>query len=97
MRESLIENHLRKCARAAKGRAYKWKSPGRKNVPDRLVILPKVPAFAVELKATDVPASDAQLREHDRLRALGMEVYVIDSKVEAEELIKQKARQRRGK
>lgn len=40
MRESKIEAHLRREVTKAGGKVYKFTSPGRRNVPDRLVIWP---------------------------------------------------------
>ena len=39
-RESIIEKHLVAEVKKAGGRAYKFVSPGRRSVPDRIVLLP---------------------------------------------------------
>lgn len=79
-RESSIERHLVAQVKAAGGTAYKFTSPGRRGVPDRLVLLPGGRAVFVECKAPgEQPRSD-QVREHNRLRAMGFEVVVLDSK-----------------
>lgn len=70
------------------GSAQKFSSPNKRSVPDRVVILPSdlreeaVGAIIVfvELKATGKRPTQAQEREHTRLRKLGAEVYVIDHK-----------------
>lgn len=69
--------------------ALKFTSPGRRGVPDRLVLRP-VPEAArelvaqyvrfVELKRPGEKPRPEQVREHARLRALGFRVDVIDSK-----------------
>lgn len=80
IRESAIENNLVKKVKAAGGTAYKFTSPGRKAVPDRLVLLPGGRVVFVECKAPgELPRAD-QVREHNRLRALGFKVVVLDSK-----------------
>ncbi|WMT12556.1 VRR-NUC domain-containing protein [Serratia fonticola] len=80
IRESTIENNLVKKVKAAGGTAYKFTSPGRKAVPDRLVLLPGGRVVFVECKAPgELPRAD-QVREHNRLRALGFKVVVLDSK-----------------
>jgi hypothetical protein len=88
VRESTIEKHLVEQVKAAGGMAPKFKSPGRRNVPDRLVLLPGARISFVELKATDQFPSDAQEREHARLRALGFDVRVIDSKEGVNQFLK---------
>jgi len=79
-RESVIEAHLVDQVKAAGGMAPKFKSPQRAHVPDRIVLLPEGRIHFVELKATGEKPNDGQLREHDRLRKLGFDVRVIDSK-----------------
>ena len=79
MRESVIEQRLVDRVKALGGMCPKFKSPQRKNVPDRIVLLPGARIFFVEAKATGEEPNDGQLREHERLRALGFEVLVIDN------------------
>jgi hypothetical protein len=80
IRESVIEANLVKQVKAAGGTAYKFTSPGRRGVPDRLVLLPGGRTVFVECKAPGgIPRPDQQ-REHNRLRALGFSVVVLDSK-----------------
>lgn len=107
-RESVIEKHLVDAVKKSGGIAYKFKSPGRRNVPDRMLVTngmeQAVKAIRhitkadvridyegfvrdllfcfvsfVEVKATGVEPSEAQLREHARLREMGFVVEVIDS------------------
>lgn len=102
-RESVIEAHLVKRVAQLGGHAYKWVSPGRVGVPDRIVMLPdrygpesdragwpihRPPrTIFVELKATGQEPKPHQLREHERLRALGQTVVVIDSIEQIEALL----------
>lgn len=51
MRERAIETYLSERVRQAGGRAYKWSSPGRRGVPDRLVLMPGGRCYGVELKS----------------------------------------------
>lgn len=88
-RESDIELYFVRCAREAGAMAPKFVSPARRSVPDRL-LLKAIPLEHreivaryfrfVELKATGQKPSAAQEREHQRLRALGYRVDVIDNK-----------------
>lgn len=80
IRESTIENHLIKQVKAAGGTAYKFVSPGRCGVPDRLVLLPGGRIVFVECKAPGEQPRADQVREHNRLRALGFDVVVLNSK-----------------
>jgi hypothetical protein len=75
-RESSIERHLVAQVKAA----YKFTSPGRRGVPDRLVLLPGGRTVFVECKAPSEQPRPDQVREHNRLRALGFNVVVLDSK-----------------
>ncbi|MEN3259069.1 VRR-NUC domain-containing protein [Sodalis endosymbiont of Spalangia cameroni] len=80
LREKAIEQQLIRAVKAAGGIAYKFVSPGRLGVPDRLVVLPGGRVLFVECKAPGQKARSSQRREHDRLRALGCEVMILDSK-----------------
>lgn len=61
------------------GVAEKFTSPQRRSVPDRLVTLPGGVIIFVELKATGKSATEAQLRDHEKRKALGCDVRVINS------------------
>ncbi|EKN5157281.1 VRR-NUC domain-containing protein [Yersinia enterocolitica] len=80
IREDSIEDHLVKEVKKAGGIAYKFISPGRRSVPDRLVLLPGGKVIFVECKAPGGKPTTAQLREHNKLRTLGFTVCVLDSK-----------------
>ncbi|CDL85380.1 VRR-NUC domain-containing protein [Xenorhabdus szentirmaii] len=80
IREDVIEKHLVNEVKKAGGIAYKFVSPGRRGVPDRIVVLPNGRVVFVECKAPGEKPRPDQLREHERLRALGQTVVVLDSK-----------------
>ena len=80
MREKTVEQYLCDAALRHGGRAYKWVSPGRVGVPDRLVVLPGGNLFGVECKAPGKTPTVLQARIHAELRALGLEVAVVDSR-----------------
>ena len=61
------------------GVAEKFTSPQRRSVPDRLVTLPGGVIIFVELKANGKSATEAQLRDHEKRKALGCDVRVINS------------------
>jgi hypothetical protein len=99
MRERDIERHLVKRVKELGGEVRKVQWIGRRGAPDRLVMLPRrwvnvgsyhaaeVSAW-VELKAPGVKPEAHQLREHDRMRAMGQRVVVIDSIEGVEELLR---------
>jgi hypothetical protein len=87
MRESDIESYLGLRVKSMGGISYKFVSPGRVGVPDRIVVLPDAKLMFVELKATGKKPAAHQLREHARLRALGQRVEVIDSLAGVEGLL----------
>lgn len=74
-----IEKLLVARVKALGGTAEKFTSPGRRSVPDRLVILPPGRVIFVELKSPGKKPTPAQLRDHERRRALGCDVRVIDN------------------
>ena len=80
MRESLIEAYLVRRIRALGGMAEKFTSPGRRSVCDRMITMPGGVIIFVELKATGKKPTENQLRDHERRRALGCTVLVLDSK-----------------
>ena len=94
MRERDIEAHLVKRVRELGGEVRKVKWIGRVGAPDRLVMMPVV-AFTfdqpatiwVELKAPGEKARPSQVREHERMRAMGQFVLVIDSIEGVEEML----------
>ena len=80
MREKTLEQYLVKAVQRLGGRAFKWASPGVRGVPDRLVVLPGSNVFGVELKSSGKKPTILQVRMHKELRALGLEVAVVDSR-----------------
>jgi hypothetical protein len=80
MLERNIEALLRDKVKEIGGIAYKWVSPGNNGVPDRIVFLPGGRIYFVELKATGRGVTAIQAAVHDRLKRLGFDVLIIDSK-----------------
>ena len=79
MRESELEKKLVSHIKNLGGIAYKFSSPNRKSVPDRLCIMPNRRVFFVELKAEGKLPTRLQHHEHELLRSLGHTVLVIDN------------------
>ena len=71
--------------------AYKFVSPGRAGVPDRIFLTPhggKV--FFVEFKAPEGKLRPLQENEHRVIRKHGHDVHVVDSVLEGKQLIDSK-------
>lgn len=67
--------------------AYKFTSPSRRSVPDRLIVCPAGVHFFIEFKAPGKKPTKAQNLEIGRLRNLGHLVYVCDQKGQAERIL----------
>ena len=79
MLERDIESALVKRVKELNGLCEKFTSPGRRSVPDRLVTLPGGVIVFIEVKSLGKRPTPLQLRDHQRRRALGCDVRVIDS------------------
>ena len=78
MLEKTIEQALVKRVKELGGMAEKFVSPGRRSVTDRLITLPGVIIF-VECKAPNKHPTPLQELDHQRRRALGCDVRVINT------------------
>ena len=83
MLEKTIEQALVKRVKELGGMAEKFVSPGRRSVPDRLITLPGNVIIFVELKAPNKYPTELQELDHERRRALGCDVRVINTLEEA--------------
>lgn len=88
MLEKTIERKLCEYAKSQDVQAYKFSSPARAGVPDRLLLAeipeslrPVIARYVrfVEMKRSGQKPTPAQEREHVRLRALGFTVDVVDN------------------
>jgi len=87
MLERNIEAYLIKQVKAVGGTAYKFTSPQRRSVPDRMCLFPGGGVVFVELKAPGKKATKSQERELARLRELGFEALMMDSKEEIDIMV----------
>jgi hypothetical protein len=98
MRERDVEQYLVDRVKELGGECRKVQWLGRKGAPDRLVMLPGLApdemgyqypdrTIWVELKAPGEKAKPHQVREHERMRALGQRVVVIDSMEGVDEVL----------
>jgi len=100
MRERDIERYLVKRVKELGGEVRKVKWIGRRSAPDRLVMVPHSPCHGpaaslwVELKNPDTidnfPSNAherAQDREHQRMRRMGADVYVIGTTEQIDQML----------
>lgn len=78
MLEKQIEAKVCEYAKAKGMMVYKFTSPARAAVPDRLFIK-NGRVFFIEFKRGGQKPTDAQEREHHRLRQQAINVFVIDN------------------
>ena len=79
MLEKQIEQALVKRVKALGGIAYKFTSPANRSVPDRICLLPEGRLVFVECKRPGGKVTDNQLRVHEKIKALGHDVRIVDS------------------
>lgn len=77
-REKKIEKRLLDGCRAAGMLCFKFTSPSRGGVPDRVVVSPGGTVF-VELKRPGEKPTKRQAVTHEKIRRFGGEVFVVDS------------------
>ena len=83
-----VERYLVRRVEEAGGKAYKFTSPNNAGVPDRLLLLPgRVCAFA-ELKAPGQHMRPLQVKQAERIEALGFPVMCLDSKEKIDEAVR---------
>ncbi len=83
MLERDVERALVQRVNALGGTCEKFTSPTKRSVPDRIVTLPGGRIIFVEVKAPGKKPTELQHRDHERRRALGCDVRVIDSMEDA--------------
>jgi hypothetical protein len=78
-----VEAALVRRVKTIGGLCEKFTSPGRRSVPDRIITMPNGQIIFVEVKRPGEKPTAAQLKDHERRRALGCDVRVIDSMEDA--------------
>jgi hypothetical protein len=86
MLEKDIERKVCDYAKTKNILVYKFTSPARAAVPDRMFVLPNGVIFFIEFKRGGQKPTDAQEREHNRLRGHKVNVFVVDN-VDAGKLV----------
>ena len=87
MLEKDIESKVCEYARAKGVLAYKFTSPARAAVPDRMFIAPDGRVWFCEFKRGGQKPTPAQEREHAKLRTQKVNVFVIDNVIEGKTMI----------
>lgn len=87
--EKDIEAYLVRQVKKAGGIAYKFVAPGRRSVPDRLVLRPNGTVFFVEVKRPGGKPTPLQEEEHAKLRALGFTVYTVDDRDQVDAVVEE--------
>lgn len=85
--EKKLERHLVDLIEHYGGQCYKFKSPNRRGVPDRIITLHGGYVHFVEVKAWNGKTSGGQRREIKRLKALGQNVSVVYGCAQLEKLL----------
>lgn len=88
MLEKIIEQYLIREVKKIGGLPYKFKSPQKRSVPDRLCIFNENIIAFVEVKATGKHPTEAQYREIDRLEYKEQWVLWVNSKSGVDNFIK---------
>jgi hypothetical protein len=78
-REKDLERKCRALAERCGGELLKFRSPGNKGVPDRILLLPRGHIIFIEFKRPGGLLKPLQRRWQKRLRELGQMAIVIDS------------------
>lgn len=81
--EGEVRKHLRKLAIGAGFEHRKVRWIGRRDCPDEFIFGHGTSAF-IEAKAPGEVPTASQIREHARLRAVGLRVFIVDLKLSAE-------------
>lgn len=90
MLEKSVEQHLITTVAQLGGACYKFEVRGVRGYPDRIVKLPGVEAFLVELKRPKGGVvSEVQKVRHAELRRLGWRVYLARDRGEVDAIIAQ--------
>ena len=87
MLEKQIEAKVCEYAKTKGALVYKFTSPARAAVPDRLFIAPDGRMWFCEFKRGGQKPTAAQEREHLRLREHGVTVFVVDNVGDGEAMV----------
>lgn len=75
--EKVIETKVCQYAKGLGCLVYKFTSPQRRSVPDRLFITPDGVVFFIEFKRLNSKPTAAQAEEIKKMRSKGVQVFVV--------------------
>lgn len=81
--EADVEAVLVREVRKLGGKAEKFRTPGRRSAPDRICSFPVAYVAFVECKAPRKKPTEKQKADHEKRRAMGFTVLVVDTKEKA--------------
>lgn len=84
--EKTLERKIRQRVEKLGGWSIKLLSIHITGLPDRLCLLPGGQLIFIEVKTTGKKPTKIQLKMHDKIRALGFQVEVIDNTEQIEKL-----------
>ena len=87
MLEKPIETAVNDYAKQFDIEVYKFTSPNRSAVPDRMYLYPNGTVLFIEFKRTGERATVPQAREHTRIRGQHLPVYVVDDIADGKRII----------
>ena len=87
MLEKKIEQLVCDYAKSKGLLVYKFTSPARHAVPDRMFVLPSGKVWFAEFKREGQKPTVPQQREHERLRGHNVDVFVIDNVAEGRRIV----------
>lgn len=85
--EKVIEGKCCKFARELGMLEYKFTSPAKRHVPDRIFLRDGGRIFWIEFKKRGEKPTAAQALEHEKMRKRGATVYVTDNVVDGKNII----------
>jgi hypothetical protein len=84
--ESELEKKVCDYAKSKGAEVYKFTSPGRRGVPDRILLFRSMAVF-IEFKAPNGKLSIKQEREIQKMKDLGQLVFVVDDEAKGKYII----------
>ncbi len=87
MLEKDIEKKVCDYAKTKGMLTYKFTSPNRRSVPDRMLVTPKGIVFFIEFKQEGKKPTAGQAREIKRLQDQGVSVFVVDNVEEGKTVV----------
>jgi len=85
--EKSIEKYLKLQMQKIGGDSYKFVSPQRRGVPDRICIFPDGTIVFIEVKSEGEVLQPHQAREAEKMRNLNLNVSWVDTKAKVDSII----------